>query len=367
MSDLRTEEYVLSMGPQHPSTHGVLRLILKLDGEVILEADPDMGYLHRGVEKMMENRVYIQIIPFVDRLDYLAAMSNDLAVVLPIEKLAGIKPTPRAEYIRVIMCELQRIASHLVWLGTFSLDLGAVTPFLYCFRERERIVDLFEMAAGSRLTYNYIRYGGVAQDISEEFIKEAKTFLNYFKPRIDEYEMLLTQNPIFLQRTKGVGVIEPKWAIAYGISGPMLRASGVKRDLRKDSPYSTYSQFSFDIPTGTVGDCWDRYIVRIIEMRESIKIVEQALAGLPAGEYKTKVMLNLRPPAGEAYVPIESPRGELGFYFVSSGANKPYRMKVRAPSFCNMNILKELLRGCKIADVVAILGTVDVVLGEVDR
>ena len=367
MSELRTEEYHLSMGPQHPSTHGVLRLILKLDGEVIKEAIPDMGYLHRGVEKMMENRVYIQIIPFVDRLDYLAAMNNNLAVVLPVEKLANITPPPRAEYIRVIMCELNRIASHLVWLGTFALDLGAVTPFLYCFREREPIMDLFEMAVGSRLTYNYIRYGGVASDISDEFIRDTKAFLSYFRPRIDEYEALLTENPIFLQRTKNVGIIEAKQAVAYGISGPMLRASGVRRDLRRALPYSVYDKFTFDIPTGTVGDCWDRYIVRIREMRESVKIVEQALAGLPAGGFKIKVPLNLKPLAGEAYVPTESPRGELGFYFVTNGTNKPYRMKCRAPSFCNMNILQEMLKGWKIADVVAVLGTVDVMLGEVDR
>lgn len=367
MSDLRTEEFTLSMGPQHPSTHGVLRLILKLDGEVIKEARPDIGYLHRGVEKMMENRVYIQIIPFVDRLDYLASMNANMAVVLPVEKLANITPPPRAEYIRVIMCELGRLASHLVWLGTLSLDLGAVTPFLYCFRERERIVDLFEMAAGSRLTYNYIRYGGVAADISEEFVKDAKAFLDYFRPRIDEYEALLTENPIFLERTKNIGLIDPKAAVAWGLSGPMLRASGIKRDLRRVSPYSVYDKFNFEIPTGTVGDCWDRYIVRIREMRESVKILEQALAGLPAGDYKAKVMLNLKPPAGEAYVPTESPRGELGFYFVSNGTNKPYRLKCRAPSFCNLNIMQELLKGWKIADVVVILGTVDVVLGDVDR
>ncbi|MBI5078526.1 NADH-quinone oxidoreductase subunit D [Candidatus Saganbacteria bacterium] len=367
MSEIKTEEYYLSMGPQHPSTHGVLRLFLKLDGEVILQATPDMGYIHRGLEKIAENRLYLQFIPLTDRMDYLASMSNNLAFVLSVEKLAGISPSPRGDYLRVIMAELNRIASHLVWLGTFSLDLGAVTPFLYCFRERERIVDLFEMVAGSRLTYNYMRFGGVAQDVSPQFVSGTLSFLKDFNNKVDEYESLLTENPIFLERTKKVGIITPKQAAAYGLTGPILRASGIKRDLRKNASYSVYRQFSFEVPVGEIGDCWDRYIIRMKEMRESVKIIEQAIAGLPEGAFKNKVPLNLKPPEGEAYVPIESPRGELGFYIISKGANKPYRLKIRAPSFCNLSIIGNILKGWKVADVVTILGTFDIVLGEIDR
>lgn len=367
MGEIRTEEYYLSMGPQHPSTHGVLRLFLKLDGEVILQATPDIGYIHRGLEKIAENRLYLQFIPLTDRLDYLSSMSNNLAFVLSVEKLANVVVPPKAEYLRVIMAELNRLASHLIWLGTLSLDLGAITPFLYSFREREKIIDLFEMAAGSRLTYNYMRTGGVARDIEAKFISEASAFIQYLKPRIDEYEALLTENPIFLERTKKVGIITPKQAIDNALSGPILRASGVKYDLRKALPYSIYSKFNFEIPVGTIGDCWDRYIVRINEMRESIKILEQALSGVPEGDFKTKLPLNLKPPAGEAYVPVESPRGELGFYIVSTGANKPYRLKIRAPSFCNLSFVGHILKSWKMADVVAILGTFDIVLGEIDR
>ena len=364
---VRTEEYYLSMGPQHPSTHGVLRLILKLDGEVILQATPDMGYIHRGLEKIAENRFYLQFIPLTDRLDYLSSMNNNLAYILTVEKLANITPPPRAEYLRVIMAELNRIASHLVWLGTFSLDLGAITPFLYCIRERERIVDLFEMISGARLTYNYVRLGGVAKDASDDFIKGAQAFIKYFRPRIDEYEAILTENPIFLARTKNVGIITQKQALAYALSGPIIRASGLKNDLRRDLPYSIYAKFDFEIPTGETGDCWDRYIVRVREMREASKILEQALDAVPAGDFNIKVPLNLKPPAGEAYVPTESPRGELGFYIVSRGENKPYRLKIRAPSFCNLSIISNILKGWKMADIVAILGTFDIVLGEIDR
>ncbi|MBI5399765.1 NADH-quinone oxidoreductase subunit D [Candidatus Saganbacteria bacterium] len=367
LKNLKTEEYFLSMGPQHPSTHGVLRLILKLDGEIVTGATPDIGYLHRGLEKIAENRAYIQIIPFTDRLDYLSSMSGNLAFVLTVEKLAGIAPPPRAEYIRVIMAELNRLASHLIWLGTFSLDLGAVTPFLYCFREREKILDLFEMITGSRLTYNYMRIGGVAADLSAQFIKDAAAFIQDFKFRVAEYEALLTQNPIFLARTKNVGIIKADKAIAYGLTGPMLRASGISRDNRRDFPYAIYDKLSFDIPAGTVGDCWDRYAVRVREMRESAKIVEQALSGLPEGNFKTKVPLSLKPPAGESYAPVESPRGEIGFYLVSNGTAKPYRLKIRTPSFCNLSIISHVIKGWKVADVVAILGTFDVVLGEIDR
>jgi NADH-quinone oxidoreductase subunit D len=367
MSEIKTEEYYLSMGPQHPSTHGVLRLFLKLDGEVILQATPDMGYIHRGLEKLAENRLYLQYIPITDRLDYLSSMSNNLAYVLTVEKLANITPTPRAQYLRVIMAELNRLASHLIWLGTFCLDLGAITPFIYTFREREKIIDLFEMVCGARLTYNYVRFGGVSHDIPPQFAAEAQAFLKDLKQRMVEYEELLTANPIFLQRTKGVGIITPKQAISFGLSGPILRASGIKRDIRKTSPYSIYDKFSFEVPVGQAGDCFDRYAVRLEEMRQSIKILEQALAGIPEGDFKIKVPLNLKPPAGEAYVPVESPRGELGFYIVSHGTNKPYRLKIRAPSFCNLSIISNVLKGWKVADVVAILGTFDIVLGEIDR
>jgi NADH-quinone oxidoreductase subunit D len=367
VTEIRTEEYYLSMGPQHPSTHGVLRLFLKLDGEEIHQVTPDIGYIHRGLEKIAENRLYLQFIPLTDRLDYLSAMSNNFAFVLAVEKLANITIPPRAEYLRVIMAELNRLASHLVFLGTLSLDLGAVTPFLYCFREREKIIDLFEMATGSRLTYNYMRCGGVVRDLPAEFIGQTQAFLKYFEPRIDEYEALLTENPIFLQRTRGVGIITPKQALAYALSGPSLRAAGVKSDLRKDFPYSIYRQLSFEIPVGTAGDCWDRYLVRVQEMRQSIKIIEQVLAGIPAGDFKIRVPINLKPPAGEAYVAVESPRGELGFYIVSRGENKPYRLKIRAPSFSNLSIIGNVLKGWKVADSVAILGTLDIVLGEIDR
>ncbi|MBI5701049.1 NADH-quinone oxidoreductase subunit D [Candidatus Saganbacteria bacterium] len=367
MSNLKTEEYFLSMGPQHPSTHGVLRLILKLDGEVVTQAVADMGYIHRGLEKMAENRLYIQIYPFTDRMDYLSSMTNNLSLALSVEKLAGITPPPRADYLRVIMAELNRLASHLIAIGTFSLDIGAFTPFLYCFRERERIIDLFESASGSRLTYNYIRHGGVARDIPENFIKDTKAFLKYFKPCIDEYEALLTENPIFLERTKNVGIITKEQCIKYSLSGPVLRGSSIKYDLRKENPYSGYDKFDFDIPVGAVGDSWDRYIVRVQEMRESVKILEQALDQIPAGDIKVKVPLNLKPAAGESYVGIETPRGELGFYLVSQGLNRPYRMKIRPPSFCNLSIIGEILKGWKMADVVVILGTIDVVLGEIDR
>jgi NADH-quinone oxidoreductase subunit D len=367
MTGLKTEEYFLSMGPQHPSTHGVLRLFLKLDGETIIAATPDIGYLHRGLEKIAENRLYLQFIPLTDRLDYLSSMSCNLAYVLTVEKLLGIAVPPRADYLRVIMAELNRIASHLIWLGTLSLDLGATTPFIYCFREREKILDLFEMSAGSRLTYNYMRFGGVARDVPADFIKEVGDFIKDFGSRLDEYEALLTANPIFLMRTKNIGIITKERAAAYGLSGPMIRASGLKHDLRRALPYSIYDKFSFEIPVGETGDCWDRYIVRIREMRESIKILEQAIAGIPEGDFKTKLPLNLKVPAGEAYVPVESPRGEFGFYLVSTGGNKPYRLKIRTPSFCNLSIIGKVLKGFKIADVVAILGTFDIVLGEVDR
>jgi NADH-quinone oxidoreductase subunit D len=366
-SDIETQEFEVSMGPQHPSTHGVLRLVLNLDGEVITKVTPYFGYLHRNHEKIAENRTYTMYIPYSDRLDYLASMNMNMGYCGTVEKLAGIQVPERAEYIRVIMCELNRIASHLVWLGTYALDLGAWTPLLYCFREREKIMDLFEMTCGARLTYNYFRIGGVSADLPQGFIEQAQSFASYCRPRIKEYEDLLTENVIFLNRTKGIGVLSKEMAINYGVTGPNLRASGLKWDLRKNEPYSIYHKFNFNIPTEPNGDCWDRYKVRIEEMRESLKIIEQALETIPAGEIMTKVPRIIRPPVGELYYRTESPRGEIGFYIISDGTPKPYRMKVRSACFSNLSVLPELAKGWKIADIVAIGGSLDMVMGELDR
>ena len=360
------------MGPQHPATHAVLRLMLRLDGEIVREAVPHIGYLHRCAEKIGESIAYTQYVPFTDRLDYLGSMNNNLGYCMAVEKLLGIQVPERAEYIRVIMAELNRIASHLVAFGTYGADVGAVTPFLYGFRERERIIDLFESACGARLTYNYIRIGGVAQDVPEGFVEKTREFIKYFKPKIGEYNRLLSENPIFVKRTAGIGVLPAELAVNYGVTGPSLRGSGVKRDLRKDMPYSVYHQFDFEVVEGKglkgkTGDCWDRYMVRIREMEESLKIIEQALDALPAGEVSTKLLRVLKCPTGEVYVRTESPRGELGFYIISDSSTKPYRLKIRAPSFSNLSAISELCRGVLVADAVAILGSIDIVLGEVDR
>ena len=365
---ITTESFEVSFGPQHPSTHGVLRLQLTLDGEVAVNCVPYIGYLHRDFEKICENRTYTQIIPYTDRLDYLGAMNNNFGYCMTVEKLLGIAIPERAEYIRVIIAELNRIASHLLAIGTFVQDLGAFgTPLLYCFRERERILDIFESVCGSRLTYTYYRVGGVSADIPENFIAKVKDFIEYFKPKLNEYEDLMTYNAILLIRTKGIGVLHKEMALAYAITGPSLRASGIKFDLRKEEPYSIYSRFNFDIPTKTTGDCWDRYKVRLEEISESLKIIEQAIDALPQGDFIAKVPKILKVPAGEIYFRSESPRGELGFYLISDGSTKPYRLKCRAPSFCNLSIISELVKGVKVADVIAILGSLDVVLGEIDR
>lgn len=329
---------------------------------------PHIGYLHRNFEKICENRTYTQIIPFTDRLDYLGAMNNNFGFCLTVEKLMGIIVPERAEYIRVIMAELNRIASHLLAIGTFAQDLGAFgTPLLYCFREREKIIDIFETACGSRLTYNYYRIGGLSADIPERFAGNVKDFIKYFKPKLGEYHRLLTNNAIFLIRTKGIGILSKKKAIEYAISGPSLRASNIKFDLRKDEPYSIYPRFDFDVPVGSAGDCWDRYMVRMDEMVWSLGIVEQAINEIPAGDFIAKVPKVIKPPAGELYFRSESPRGELGFYLVSDGSGKPYRLKCRAPSFSNLSVIRELVKGVKVADVIAILGSLDIVLGEIDR
>jgi len=363
-----TEEFIVNMGPQHPSTHGVCRLLLKMDGEVIVDLVPIVGYLHRALEKIAENRTYLQYIPYTDRIDYVSAMFCNHGFCMAVEKLAGIEVPERAEYIRVIMDELNRIASHLIWLGTFSLDLGAITPFLYCFREREMILDLIEMTCGQRMTFNYMRVGGVSRDLPPEFIPKAKEFVKYFKPRVDEYEAILTENPIFLGRTKGVGILDQKIAIDYSVTGPNLRATGLKWDLRKEEPYSIYDKFEFEIPTGTKSDTWDRYIVRIQEMRQANRIVEQALESIPDGEIKTKTKPVFKPPKGEAYVRVESTRGEMGFYIVSEGDKTvPYRVKLRTASFSNLAALPEMVRGWKIADLVVIFASLDVIMPDVDR
>jgi len=359
---------VVNFGPQHPSTHGVFRLVMKLEGETIVDAVPVMGYLHRSVEKLSESRTYLQGVPFTDRLDYLAAMSNNLAYALAVEKLAGIEVPERAEYIRVIMVELNRIASHQMAVGSLANDVGTYyTPFIYCFRDREKILDLFEMVSGQRLTYSYIRFGGVSRDLPEEFVPACRKLLDELPRNIDEYERMLTTNEIFLARTRNVGVLPPDMAIDYSVTGPVLRASGVPYDLRRAEPYSIYDRFEFDIPVGTVGDVYDRYLVRIQEMRESAKIVRQALDQLPGGPARASLPKVMRPPKGDAYAQVENPKGVLGYYLVSDGGPNPYRAKVRAPSFINLTALRPLVIGHKVADSIVILGSFDIVLGEVDR
>jgi NADH-quinone oxidoreductase subunit D len=363
-----TEQIVVNMGPQHPSTHGVFRMVLTLSGETILKADVVMGYLHRGVEKLCEEGTYVHNITATDRLDYLAPMTNNLAFSMAAETLAGIEVPERAWYIRTIVCELQRIASHCVAIGTFGADVGAFfTPVLYAFREREAILDLFTMICGARMTVSYIRPGGVALDLPDEFVPACRYFLDLMPANIDDYEKLLTGNEIFRGRTVGVGKISAERAIDYGMSGPCLRACGIPYDLRRDVPYGIYDRFDFDVQTETNGDCFSRYLVRIHEMRESVKIIRQALDTLPAGSHATQVSRNFRAPVGETFSRIEAPKGELGFYMVSDGSISPYRVKIRAPSFINLGPLHEMLVGHQVADAVAILGSIDIVLGEVDR
>ena len=369
---LKTEEMVLNMGPQHPSTHGVLRLELVIEGEIIKDVIPHIGYLHRCFEKHCEVMTYPQIIPYTDRMDYLASMGNEFGYVVAIERLMGIEVPERVEYIRVIMAELQRIASHLVALGTYGADLGAFTPFLFCFRDREKILKLFEITCGARLLYNYMWVGGVSHDLHPDFIRLAKDFIKEFRPNLKELNDLLTFNQIFIDRTANVGILPAETAINYGITGPNLRASGVKWDLRINDPYSIYDRFDFEIPIGkgekgTVGDCWDRYYMRMLEMEESLKIVEQALDQIPDGDVSSAIPKRVKPPAGQIYSRVENARGELGYFIISDGSVNPTRVKVRAPSFVNMEVFGELCKGHMIADVVAILGSIDIVLGEIDR
>lgn len=362
-----TEEYTLNMGPQHPSTHGVLKLVLTLDGEVVREAVPHIGFLHRALEKIAENRTYLQFIPITDRFEYLSSMSNNLAYCLAVEKLARIPVPPRAEYIRVLMAELNRLASHLMWFSSMLLDLGATTPFIYAFRERERIMDIFEMTCGARLTYNYIRFGGVSQDLPPGFLEKMRLFLSAMKSGIKEYHALVTENPIFLARTRGIGILNSDLAVACGVSGPSLRGSGIAFDVRKAEPYSVYQDFSFDIPTGTSGDVHDRYLVRMREMEESVRILEQALDKVPEGRYRTTLPQRIKPPKGEAFSRIEAPRGDTGVFIVSDGSEKPWRLKFRAPSFSNLSVLPHLVRGGRISDIMACIGSLDIILPEIDR
>ena len=369
---LKTEEMVLNMGPQHPSTHGVLRLELVIEGEIIKDVIPHIGYLHRCFEKHCEVMTYPQIIPYTDRMDYLASMGNEFGYVVAMERLMGIEVPERVEYIRVIMAELQRIASHLVALGTYGADIGAFTPFLFCFRDREKILNLFEITCGARLLYNYMWIGGVSHDLHPDFIRLTKEFIKEFRPNLKELNDLLTFNQIFVDRTANVGILPADTAINYGITGPNLRASGVNWDLRINDPYSIYDKFDFEIPIGegekgTVGDCWDRYYMRMLEMEESLKIVEQAIDQIPEGDVSSKIPKRVKPPEGQIYARVENPRGELGYFIVSNGTLNPARVKVRAPSFVNMEIFGELCKGHMVADVVAILGSIDIVLGEIDR
>jgi NADH-quinone oxidoreductase subunit D len=394
LPDLEGEKMVLNMGPSHPATHGVLRLLLEMDGEVITKADPDIGYLHRGDEKIAENMTYNQFIPYTDRLDYLAPLHNNVAYVLAVEKLLGIhdKLPPRCQYIRVICCELARVSAHLLGLGAFAMDAGAMTVFLHTFTQRETIYTLIESLTGARFTTSYTRVGGLARDLPEGWVAACRKFIEECSVAIDETDTLLTRNRIWVDRTKDIGIISKEDAIAYGLSGPNLRGSGVDFDLRKASPYLCYPELEFEIPIGSVGDCYDRYLVRMEEMRQSLRILRQALDKLPSGPInvadgkvvlppKQKVMTSMEElihqfmlvtegvncPPGEVYFGAENPKGELGFYINSRGGGTPYRLKIRAPSFVNLCILSKILPGHMMSDTVAILGSLDFVMGECDR
>ncbi len=368
MPEPKAEPVILNIGPQHPSTHGVFRLRVTFDGETVVDVEPVMGYLHRGSEKLAEGRSYVQVITLTDRMDYTASMSNNLAYVSSVEKLADIAVPERAQYIRVISAELQRIASHLMATGFLLNDLGALaTPLMYCFRERERILDLFEMLCGARITLTYMRPGGVLQDAPPEFWPALNTFIQDLPGYLDEIENMITDNEIVLTRTRGVGLLTDAQAINGSITGPMLRASGVQWDLRKAHPYEIYDRLDFNIPIGALGDTFDRYMVRYVEMRESIKIIEQCVRDIPEGPIRTATPFFIRPPVGESYASVESPKGELGFYLVSDGGISPYRCHVRAPSFINITTLRDMLIGWKMSDLIIIFGSIDIVLGEVDR
>jgi NADH-quinone oxidoreductase subunit D len=386
----------LNMGPQHPSTHGVLRVALELDGENVVACKPIVGYLHTGMEKQAEYKTYTQSIPQTDRMDYLAPMSNNLALCLSAEKLLGITVPERVQAIRVLLTELTRISAHCVWLGTHAIDIGALTVFWYCFREREKVLSIYDMVCGARMTASYFRVGGLAMDIPEGFLDRCEEFVDEMPAHIDEYEALLTKNPIWIARTRDVASLSAADAVAWGVTGPALRGSGVNWDLRKREPYSGYETYDFDVPLGSRGDAYDRFQVRVAEMRQSTRIAKQAIGRIRAmgesGEYRLRdfkyvlppkedvktsmealihhfkiVAHGFFPPVGEAYVPIEAPKGELGFYFVSDGTSRPWRMKIRSPSFVNLQALPVMVEGKLVADVIAAIGSIDIVLGEIDR
>lgn len=359
---------VLNLGPQHPSTHGVLRVVVELDGEYILKAEPVLGYIHRMHEKMGEVKTYAQYLPNMGRVDYLHALAWNWAYVAAVEKLAGVAVPLRAEYIRVITCELNRISSHLLWWGAYLLDLGAFTPILYAFADREKIMDILQIVTGSRLTYCYYRFGGVSADITPDFIDMTREFVGYMRDRLPMYKTFVTENMILRGRCVDIGVLSKEMAVRYGATGPVLRGSGVAHDTRKIEPYSIYDRFDFDIPVGKNGDAMDRYDVRIAEIQESLRIIEQALATLPAGDYlNPDVPERITPPKGEVYFAVEGARGKIGIYIVSDGGIKPYRLKLRAPGFSNLHLFAELSQGTILADAVSILGSLDLVIPEIDR
>jgi NADH-quinone oxidoreductase subunit D len=389
--DLKTELITLNMGPQHPSTHGVLRVLVTLDGETVVEAVPVIGYLHRAMEKLAENRTWNQFIPYTDRLDYLAPLSNNIAYVMSVEKLLQLKLPARLQAMRVVCCELARISAHLLWLGTHAIDLGAITPFFYTFNDRERLYNIFEKMTGARFTVSFARVGGALRDFDDELLHMIRDFLADFPKTIAEVDSLLTKNRIWCDRTRGIGIIEKDYALGMGITGPPLRASGVDFDLRKKAPYLLYDQLDFEVPVGTVGDVYDRYLVRLEEMRQSVKILNQLLKDFPAGPFqvedpkvtlppKDKVLTKMEEliyqfmlvtemqvPAGEAYSAIEGPKGELGFYCISNGAGRPWRTKIRSTSFMNLQCLPKIAKGAMVADLVAIIASLDPVMGEVDK
>ncbi len=372
VENLRTDDLLINMGPQHPSTHGVLKVVIVTDGEIVKTAMPEVGYLHRCMEKHSEAVDWMGVMPYVDRLDYLASMNNAMGWAMACEKMMGVEVPRRAEYIRVITSELQRIASHLMAFGTYGLDLGAFTAFMYGFRDREMILDIFEKMSGARLLYNYMWIGGTARDWTPEIVAQVKSFIEYFKPKIDEYNNLVTYNKIFVERTKHIGVVDRDMCFSYGLTGVPLRAAGFKWDLRKDMPYSIYKEVEFDVPVGagqmgTLGDCWDRHFVRMLEMKESVRIIEQLIDGIPEGPFRGRVGKVIKLAVGEGNSRTECPRGELFFHVESDGGKSPYRVRVKSPCFLNISTLPDLAPGQMVSDLVATIGSLDIVLGEVDR
>jgi NADH-quinone oxidoreductase subunit D len=360
-------DMILNMGPQHPATHGVFRMVLSIDGERVVDMVPHIGYLHRGSEKLCENETYAQVVTLFDRMDYVSNLNNELVFCRAAERLMGLDVPERAQYIRVALCELNRVASHLLFAGTYALDIGAMTPVMYSFRERERIQNLFESVTGARMMHNYIRVGGIHEDVPADFVPRVRQLLGELRKGVEETDRLLSFNEVFLARTRGVGVIDEATAISCGLTGPCLRASGNSYDVRKDNPYEIYDRLEFEVPIGEYGDSWDRYWMRIQECYQSLRIVEQCLDQLPEGPIIVEGRRIARPPKGEVYVHAENPRGDIGVFLVSDGTAKPYRVKVRPPSFCNLVGLRPMMRDAYIADAVVILGSLDIVLGEVDR